>query len=37
MAIEPPTKNMVRLNTRYMVPMSLWLVANSQRLMPVAG
>ena len=36
-AIEPPMKNMIRLNTRYIVPMSLWLVANSQRLMPGAG
>ena len=34
MAMAPPMKNMVRLNTRYIVPMSLWLVANNQRLMP---
>ena len=30
-------KNMIRLNTRYIVPMSLWLVENSQRLMPVGA
>ena len=37
MAIEPPMKNMIRLNTRYIVPMSLWFVAKIHRLMPVAG
>ena len=37
MAMEPPMKNMIRLNTRYIVPMSLWLVENSQRLMPVGA
>jgi hypothetical protein len=36
-AISPPTKNMVRLNTRYIVPMSLWFVANSQRRQPCTG
>ena len=34
-AIAPPTKNMMKLNQRYMVPMSLWLVLNSQRPIPV--
>ncbi len=37
MAIVPPMKNMIRLNTRYIVPMSLWFVAKIHRLMPVAG
>ena len=36
-AIAPPTKNMVRLNSRYIVPMSLWFVENSHRPMPLAG
>jgi hypothetical protein len=36
-AIVPPMKNMMRLNTRYSVPMSLWLVVNSQRRMPFSG
>ena len=31
-AITPPVKNMTRLRTKYIVPMSLWLVAYSQRL-----
>ncbi len=37
MAIAPPMKNMMQANTRYIVPMSLWFVANTQRLMPGAG
>ena len=36
-AIAPPIKNMIRLKTRYIVPMSLWFVVNSQRLMPFSG
>jgi hypothetical protein len=36
-AIEPPTKNMVKANQRYIVPMSLWFVVYSQRLMPAGG
>jgi hypothetical protein len=36
-AIAPPTKNIVRLNNRYIVPMSLWLVANTQRRQPFCG
>ena len=35
MAMAPPTKNMIRANTRYMVPISLWLVEKSQRPRPV--
>ena len=31
-AIIPPTKNIMPAVIRYMVPMSLWLVANTQRL-----
>ena len=34
-AMAPPTKNMIKANTRYMVPMSLWFVENSQRPIPV--
>src|SRR5690606_39059560 len=36
-AIAPPIRNMTRLNTRYIVPMSLWLVVVSHRVMPFAG
>ncbi len=36
-AIAPPMKNMTRLKIRYSVPISLWLVVNSQRRMPLAG
>ncbi len=36
-AMAPPMKNMIRLKTRYIVPMSLWFVENSQRLMPFVG
>ncbi len=37
MAKKPPRINMAKENHRYMVPMSLWLVVNSQRLRPLAG
>ena len=33
-AIAPPTMNMMKLNHRYSVPMSLWLVVVIQRMMP---
>ena len=33
-AITPPDRNMANANHRYSVPMSLWLVANSQRRQP---
>ncbi len=33
-AITPPTMNMMKLNHRYIVPMSLWLVVVIQRMMP---
>ena len=33
-AITPPTENMMKLNHRYSVPMSLWLVVVIQRMMP---
>ncbi len=33
-AIRPPMRNIASENTRYMVPMSLWLVVVSHRLMP---
>ncbi len=36
-AIAPPSRNITRLNTRYIVPMSLWFVVVSQRLKPLAG
>ena len=36
MAIDPPMKNMIKENTRYIVPMSLWFVVVSHRVMPVA-
>ena len=36
-AMAPPMKNMIRLKTRYIVPMSLWFVVNSQRLKPFSG
>ena len=35
-AMVPPTRNMIRLNTRYSVPMSLWLVVVSHRHIPEA-
>ena len=34
-ALTPPIRNMVNENHRYIVPMSLWLVAYSQRRHPV--
>ncbi len=34
-AIVPPTMNIVNENHRYIVPMSLWLVVVSQRMIPV--
>ena len=37
MAMLPPNRNMAKLNIRYMVPISLWFVVSSQRLMPFAG
>ena len=36
-AIEPPTKNIISANIRYSVPMSLWLVVNSQRCRKPCG
>jgi hypothetical protein len=33
-AINPPTENMMKLNHRYSVPMSLWLVVVIQRMIP---
>ncbi len=36
-AIEPPMKNIVSEKTRYSVPMSLWLVVNSQRCRKPCG
>ena len=34
-AINPPMMNITKENHRYSVPMSLWFVVNSQRVMPV--
>jgi len=34
-AITPPTMNMMKLNHRYSVPMSLWLVVVIQRITPL--
>ena len=34
-AIAPPTRNMMKLNHRYSVPMSLWFVVVIQRMMPL--
>ena len=34
-AIVPPTMNIVNENHRYIVPMSLWLVVVSQRMIPL--
>jgi hypothetical protein len=34
-AIVPPTRNIVSENQRYIVPMSLWFVVVSQRVIPV--
>ncbi|MCY1214706.1 hypothetical protein D9M71_434840 [compost metagenome] len=36
-AMDPPRRNMAKLNHRYMVPMSLWLVVSTQRISPLAG
>ncbi len=36
-AIDPPKKNMVNANHRYIVPMSLWLVVYIQRVKPAGG
>lgn len=35
--MAPPTNSISRANTRYRVPMSLWLVVNNQRFRPVSG
>src|SRR5690606_22435432 len=37
MAIEPPMMNIASENSRYSVPMSLWLVANTQRARKPCG
>src|SRR5450830_1476473 len=37
MAKEPPSRNMAKLNHRYSVPISLWLVVSTQRIRPLAG
>ena len=36
-AISPPIENMMKLNHRYSVPMSLWLVVVIQRMIPPYG
>jgi hypothetical protein len=36
-AMAPPTKNIASENSRYRVPMSLWLVVNNQRPKPLGG
>jgi hypothetical protein len=36
-ASRPPIMNIVKLNNRYIVPMSLWFVANTQRRQPVGA
>ena len=33
----PPSNSMIRANTRYIVPMSLWFVAKSHRRQPCIG
>ena len=33
-AMKPPVRNMTKLNHRYIVPMSLWLVVLTQRMRP---
>ena len=33
-ASTPPSRNMIPLNHRYSVPMSLWLVVVTQRMIP---
>ncbi|MNO72368.1 hypothetical protein D3C76_633130 [compost metagenome] len=37
MAKEPPRRKAAKLNHRYIVPMSLWLVVRIQRIRPLAG
>ncbi len=37
MARVPPSRNMAKLNHRYIEPMSLWLVVSTQRIRPLAG
>ncbi len=37
MALAPPANSMISANIRYMVPISLWLVENSQRFRPLGG
>jgi hypothetical protein len=32
--IAPPTRNITKLNHRYIEPMSLWLVVVTQRFQP---
>ena len=32
--MAPPMKNMISANTRYIVPMSLWLVVVTHRIIP---
>ncbi len=36
-ARTPPTISMAKANSRYSVPMSLWLVANTQRRQPAGA
>ena len=36
-ASTPPTMSMAKLNSRYKVPMSLWLVAYTQRRQPAGA
>jgi len=36
-AISPPIENMTKLNHRYSVPMSLWLVVVIHRMTPPYG
>ena len=36
-ASTPPIISIVKENNRYIVPMSLWFVANNQRRQPCAG
>ena len=36
-AISPPMLNMMKLNHRYSVPMSLWFVVVTQRISPLRG
>ena len=36
-AMTPPTRNMTKLNHRYIEPMSLWLVVVTQRISPAGA